>query len=47
METGSITMQGTGKELLSNDDVKKAYLGQDPNGNKAPEVTHQELLLIL
>lgn len=29
METGRITMQGTGKDLLSNDDVKKAYLGQD------------------
>ncbi len=27
METGRITMSGTGKELLSNEDVKKAYLG--------------------
>ena len=27
METGSITMKGTGAELLVNEDVKKAYLG--------------------
>jgi branched-chain amino acid transport system ATP-binding protein len=27
LETGRITMQGGGKELLSNEDVKKAYLG--------------------
>lgn len=27
METGRITMSGTGKELLANEDVKKAYLG--------------------
>ena len=27
METGSITMTGIGKELLVNEDVKKAYLG--------------------
>jgi len=27
METGSITMTGVGKELLVNEDVKKAYLG--------------------
>lgn len=28
METGRITMKGTGAELLSNPDVKKAYLGE-------------------
>lgn len=28
METGRITMKGTGKELLANEDVKKAYLGE-------------------
>jgi len=28
IETGKITIKGTGKELLSNDDVKKAYLGE-------------------
>lgn len=28
METGRITMMGTGKELLTNEDVKKAYLGE-------------------
>lgn len=28
LETGKITMQGKGKELLENEDVKKAYLGQ-------------------
>lgn len=28
METGRITMHGTGKELLANEDVKKAYLGE-------------------
>ena len=27
METGLITMSGAGRELLSNEDVKKAYLG--------------------
>ena len=27
LETGRIGLSGTGKELLSNDDVKKAYLG--------------------
>lgn len=27
METGRITLRGTGKELLSNDEVRKAYLG--------------------
>jgi len=27
METGRITLKGTGKELLENPDVKKAYLG--------------------
>ena len=27
LETGRITMSGTGKELLANEDVKKAYLG--------------------
>ena len=29
METGRITMKGTGAELLANPDVKKAYLGAD------------------
>jgi len=28
METGLITMKGTGEELLTNPDVKKAYLGE-------------------
>jgi branched-chain amino acid transport system ATP-binding protein len=28
METGRITLKGTGKELLDNEDVKKAYLGE-------------------
>jgi branched-chain amino acid transport system ATP-binding protein len=28
METGRITLKGTGKELLDNDEVKKAYLGK-------------------
>ena len=27
LETGSITLSGTGAELLANDAVKKAYLG--------------------
>jgi len=27
METGKITLSGTGKELLQSDEVKKAYLG--------------------
>ena len=27
METGRITMSGSGRELLANEDVKKAYLG--------------------
>lgn len=28
METGRITMSGTGTELLENDDIKAAYLGK-------------------
>ena len=27
LETGKVLLQGTGQELLSNDDVQKAYLG--------------------
>ena len=27
LETGNITLQGTGKELLNNDEVRKSYLG--------------------
>jgi len=27
LETGSITLSGTGKELASSDEVRKAYLG--------------------
>lgn len=27
MEVGRITLEGTGKELLNNDEVRKAYLG--------------------
>jgi len=28
METGKITLTGSGKELLNNDEIKKAYLGE-------------------
>ena len=28
MQTGAITLSGTGDELLRNDDVRKAYLGE-------------------
>ena len=28
METGKITLTGTGKELLNNEEIKKAYLGE-------------------
>ena len=28
LETGNITMRGTGAELLANDKVKEAYLGK-------------------
>jgi branched-chain amino acid transport system ATP-binding protein len=28
LETGRITLSGPGKELLANEDVKKAYLGK-------------------
>ena len=28
LETGYVTMSGTGKELLENDAVKEAYLGK-------------------
>jgi branched-chain amino acid transport system ATP-binding protein len=28
METGTIKLMGTGKELLANDEIKKAYLGE-------------------
>ena len=27
METGSIVLSGTGSELMSSDEIKKAYLG--------------------
>ena len=27
METGKVTLSGTGAELLVNDDVRRAYLG--------------------
>jgi branched-chain amino acid transport system ATP-binding protein len=29
LETGTIKMTGTGKELLANEDVRKAYLGEE------------------
>jgi branched-chain amino acid transport system ATP-binding protein len=29
LEVGSIVLDGTGKELLASDDVRKAYLGED------------------
>ena len=29
LEVGSIVLRGTGRELLSSDDVRKAYLGED------------------
>jgi len=32
METGLITIEGTGKELLTNEDVKRAYLGESVRG---------------
>jgi len=32
METGLITLEGTGRELLTNEDVKKAYLGESVHG---------------
>jgi len=28
LETGRITLSGSGRELLANEDVKKAYLGK-------------------
>jgi branched-chain amino acid transport system ATP-binding protein len=28
LETGEIKLTGTGKELLANDEVRKAYLGE-------------------
>ena len=28
METGRITLQGAGKDLLNNEEIKKAYLGE-------------------
>ena len=27
LELGRVTVQGTGRELLGNDDIRKAYLG--------------------
>lgn len=33
IETGRITIKGPGKELLNNDDVKKAYLGDNIDHN--------------
>jgi branched-chain amino acid transport system ATP-binding protein len=31
IETGRITLKGTGKELLINEEIKKAYLGERVN----------------
>ncbi len=31
LETGRITMEGSGKELLANEEVKQAYLGRKAN----------------
>lgn len=31
METGVITMEGTGRELLENEEIKEAYLGKQRN----------------
>jgi len=33
METGRITLKGSGSELLKNDEIKKAYLGEATQGN--------------
>ena len=33
METGRITLKGSGSELLKNDEIKKAYLGEVTQGN--------------
>ncbi|MEN6399279.1 MAG: ABC transporter ATP-binding protein, partial [Rectinema sp.] len=32
LETGRIILEGTGKELLANDGVRKAYLGEAQSG---------------
>jgi branched-chain amino acid transport system ATP-binding protein len=32
LETGRITLKGSGRELLTNDEVKKAYLGEAAHG---------------
>jgi branched-chain amino acid transport system ATP-binding protein len=29
LEVGQIVLSGTGRDLLTNDDVRKAYLGED------------------
>ena len=29
LEVGKVVLQGTGRELLTSDDVRKAYLGED------------------
>ena len=28
LETGAVVMQGTGKDLLASDEIRKAYLGE-------------------
>ncbi|MDO4321496.1 MAG: ABC transporter ATP-binding protein [Lachnospiraceae bacterium] len=33
MEVGRISMQGTGKELLQNEEIRSAYLGKSKKGN--------------
>jgi ABC-type lipopolysaccharide export system ATPase subunit len=30
MQTGAIIMDGTGEELLANEEIKEAYLGKKP-----------------
>lgn len=34
METGQITMKGTGRELLANEEIRKAYLGEQVKTDK-------------
>lgn len=34
METGRITMKGTGRELLTNEEIRKAYLGEQVKNKK-------------
>ena len=46
LETGKITMTGTGQELLHDDNVRKAYLGANPPNKRGADYLSQRPFLV-